>query len=457
MARSPFPQGTMLPDGTVLGRAVTATNDAFWIHATRDSRRALLMTDAFAVSFLDDSISAIVAVPFRFGNESYRVTVAEGPLDVLDRLRRPQSSNEAMAFARALAGCPDQVGNAVYSEGMGRLLLLDGDDCPLRDKADILGRYLTGGVDVSAADIVALHRILPKIDLEELQRIVAAAGIKAKTPVSTAKSSAKRSGVAPQKGSAKPLGPFVLPGRQALSAFFNEHVVDVVADADRYAALGIGFPGGIVLEGPTGCGKTFAVERLVEHLGWPSFSVEASSIASPYIHETSKKVAEVFAAAIKEAPSAIIIDEMDAFLANRDTGSQQHHVEEVAEFLRRIPEASAKRVLVIGMTNKVDAIDPAILRRGRFDHVIHVGHAGKVEIEGLISSLLANIPNEISNLSALAGKLAGRPLSDVSFVVREAGRLAARAHKKSIGDEEIAAALAKCPSRDADDQPRIGF
>jgi len=66
-----------------------------------------------------------------------------------------------------------------------------------------------------------------------------------------------------------------------LSAFFNEHVVDVVADADRYAALGIGFPGGIVLEGSTGCGKTFAVERLIDHLGSPSFSVEASSIASP--------------------------------------------------------------------------------------------------------------------------------------------------------------------------------
>lgn len=95
----------------------------------------------------------------------------------------------------------------------------------------------------------------------------------------------------------------------------------IVADEERYAAMGIGFPGGIILEGPTGCGKTYAVERLAEHLGWPSFSIEASSVASPYIHETSRKVAEIFSEAMKAAPAVVIIDEMDAFLASRDSGS----------------------------------------------------------------------------------------------------------------------------------------
>lgn len=138
---------------------------------------------------------------------------------------------------------------------------------------------------------------------------------------------------------------------------------------------------------------------------WPTFSIEASSVASPYTHETSRKVAEVFTAAIKAAPSVVIIDEMDAFLASRDGASNQHNVEEVAEFLRRVPEATAKRVLVIGMINQIDAIDAAILRRGRFDHVIHVDHAGECEVCGLLMALLKDIPPKMTDISGLARQL----------------------------------------------------
>ena len=84
---------------------------------------------------------------------------------------------------------------------------------------------------------------------------------------------------------------FKLPGRPELESFLNEHVIDIVRNAERYKALGIGFPSAIILHGPPGCGKTFAVEKLVEFLGWPSFQIDASSIGSPYIHETSRKVA----------------------------------------------------------------------------------------------------------------------------------------------------------------------
>ena len=154
-----------------------------------------------------------------------------------------------------------------------------------------------------------------------------------------------------------------------LEQFFREHVVDIIENADRYRKLGIEFPSAILLHGPPGCGKTFAVERLVEYLGWPSFSIDSTSIGSPFIHETSRKVAEVFERAIKDAPSVLTIDEMEAYLADREmgAGSSHHRVEEVGEFLRRIPEAIANRVLVIAMTNRIEMIDPAILRRGRFD------------------------------------------------------------------------------------------
>lgn len=99
--------------------------------------------------------------------------------------------------------------------------------------------------------------------------------------------------------------------------------------------MGIGFPAAIVLHGPPGCGKTFAVDRLSEFFGWPTYHIDSGTIGSPYIHDTSRKIAEVFETAISNAPSMLIIDEMEAFLTERGSSklSGQHHLEEVAEFL----------------------------------------------------------------------------------------------------------------------------
>ncbi len=454
MPSSPLPQGTPLPDGQVLGRVIRSVDDAFWIHAAKGGRRVLVMTPAFASA---TALEPAGLKELTFAGTNYRCQIASGALDLLEHLPRPVTVDQALKFASAVAAIDEPVRGVIYDETDGMLVPFDASAAETVSRADVLGRYMTGGVEVSGDDIVALARICPKFDEGDLELIAVTAGLATKKPVRSGTPRTRKGNASKPGASPTPIGRFELPGRRALADFFNEHVIDIVADEERYAALGIGFPGGIILEGPTGCGKTFAVERLVEHLGWPSFPIEASSVASPYIHETSRKVAQVFADAIKAAPSVIVIDEMDAFLSSREAGSQQHHVEEIAEFLRRIPEAARNRVLVIGMTNQVDAIDPAILRRGRFDHVIHVDHAGREEIVGLLQSLLADIPNDVDDLSGLADQLAGRPLSDVAFVIREAGRLAARARKGRIGSDEIAAALAKSPSRNADDQRRIGF
>lgn len=454
MPSSPLPQGTLLPDGQVLGRVIRSVDDSFWIHATRRGQRVLIMSPDFASA---TALEPAELENLEFAGIGYRCLFASDAIDLLEHLPRPDTVDEAVTFAAELATADESLQGVIYDELTGTLITFDGGAMPPLSKADVLGRYLTGGVEVSGDDVVALARIRPTFDEGDLETIAATAGLTARKPVRGGGRTKRKAGASKPRSSTTPVGRFELPGRRALADFFNEHVIDIVADEERYAALGIGFPGGIILEGPTGCGKTFAVERLVEHLGWSSFPVEASSVASPYIHETSRKVAQVFADAIKAAPSVIVIDEMDAFLSSREAGSQQHHVEEIAEFLRRIPEAARNRVLVIGMTNQVDAIDPAILRRGRFDHVIHVDHAGREEIAGLLQSLLADIPNDVDDLSGLADRLAGRPLSDVAFVIREAGRLAARTRKVRIGSDEIAAALAKSPSRNADDQRRIGF
>jgi SpoVK/Ycf46/Vps4 family AAA+-type ATPase len=253
---------------------------------------------------------------------------------------------------------------------------------------------------------------------------------------------------------------FELAGREVLANFFNEHIVDIVQNRERYKALGIDFPSAVVLHGPPGCGKTFAVDRLVDFLGWPSFQIDASSVASPYIHETSKKVAEVFDKAMQNAPSVLVIDEMEAFLADREMGSGHHRVEEVAEFLRRIPEAAKNDVLIVAMTNRVEMIDPAILRRGRFDHVINVDYASEEEVFSLLEKLLSTLPKQDGvDPKPIAHELAGRPLSDVAFVVREGARLAARSGKDMLDQASLINALEAAPAREREGgkQRRIGF
>src|SRR3546814_5539359 len=81
------------------------------------------------------------------------------------------------------------------------------------------------------------------------------------------------------------------------------------------------FPCAVLLHGPPGRGKTFAVEKLVEHLDCPFFSIDSGSIGSPFIHETGKKIAESFEQAVKVSPAVVVIDEIDAFPAARDSSA----------------------------------------------------------------------------------------------------------------------------------------
>ena len=251
---------------------------------------------------------------------------------------------------------------------------------------------------------------------------------------------------------------FTLVGRPELEQFFNENIIDIVIHQRQYEKMGISFPGATILFGPPGCGKTFAVDRLVEYLGWQRFDIDSSSIASSYIHDTSKKISEVFNSAINAAPSIVVIDEMEAFLTDRGMAgrSGMYHIEEVAEFLRRIPEAISKGVLVFAMTNMVDLIDPAFLRRGRFDHIVEVKMATNDEIEALLISKFSELPvDKTVNASIIAKKLEGRPLSDVSFVIREAGRFAVKRRIENINMKCFLDAIQLLHKKK--EKPSIGF
>ncbi len=472
-----LPIGFRLPDGAKT-RAALFGGQNWQILETQGDGRALVALEDLSARWLD----AGLVEPGQFSDFNYgdrRLWAAScGPSQVLCPVadgRSPDTKAEALSFALALKATRSidtetPLQDALYVERISRLLPTY--SISLRADDDVvLGYWLTGGASVSAKSFRRLRQTMSWLGAQHLKDVVQAAGFEVAEvmpaqPARTSTSTQEASQTArkePQQ--AQPVandGPkvFELAGRPELAAFFNEHVIDIVQHRDRYKALGIDFPSAIVLHGPPGCGKTFAVDRLVDFLGWPSFQIDASSVASPYIHETSKKVAEVFDKAMQNAPSVLVIDEMEAFLADREMGSGHHRVEEVAEFLRRIPEATKNEVLIVAMTNRVDMIDPAILRRGRFDHVIKVDFASETEILSLLEKLLSTLPkSDDVDPTPFAHELAGRPLSDVAFVVREGARLAARSGKNALDQECLLAALESAPARarEGGQQRTIGF
>ena len=472
-----LPNGYSLPDGAKV-RTVDFEGKDWQIYGTAGGGRALVVNAELAERWLSTGLTqASEFNPFEFADLKFQ-SISCGASQVLlpvSEAKSPDNKTDALAFALALKATRDidsesALQDSLYVEKITRLLPTysitsrTGDDV-------VLGYWLTGGAPISAKAFRRLRQTMSWLGAGHLKDVVQAAGFEV-SEVIPAKS---RPETQPEKVEAVPAEEkmqarrtapepnkvFELAGRSDLAAFFNEHIVDIILHRDRYKALGIEFPSAIILHGPPGCGKTFAVERLIDFLGWPNYQIDASSIGSKYIHETSKKVAEVFETAMENAPSVLVIDEMEAFLADREMGSGHHRVEEVAEFLRRIPEAVKKDVLIIAMTNRIEMIDPAIQRRGRFDHVINVGFASEVEVRALLDKLLSSLPKEPDvDSKPLAKELAGRPLSDVSFVVREGARLAARSGKDHLDQASLLAAMKSTPAREregGETKRRIGF
>ncbi len=392
---------------------------------------------------------------FNFGNEEYGFLISgeNHILESLDNsLFEPTDINDVLSFATSLRLTREldkeiSLSDGIFVEKFSRILPTYTNDIKVKDDV-LLGKWATSGVSVS---ILSTQRIeqLTLWSESEISQIIKEAGLKGFDKTNATKKNKKMT------------DKFILPGRPELEQFFNEHIIDFIQNKERYQLLGVDFPGAIILYGPPGSGKTFAVDKLIEFLNWPSYRVEASSVASPYIHETSKKIADIFETAMKNSPSVLVIDEMEAFLSERDAGAGKHSVEEVAEFLRRIPEATENDVLIIAMTNKLDMIDSAILRRGRFDHIINVDYASREEIEAIIKESFSKIPTQ-SNLKIddILDKLEQRPISDIAFFTKESARIAALNGKEKVDRESLDKALSKLLSVKTDETKeanRMGF
>lgn len=432
-------RGTKLDDACVILRALSQ-GEKWGLYKTFTDDTVLCVDDELAHRWVDDGLVSL-DIFHKYTDEApvvFSVSMKTKRLECLSDADSPDSIDDAISFAvslktsRKIVGDTVDLSDGIFYEQYSRIL-------PTYEKAKnmdddvILGKWLTGGVPISVKKLQELQSLMSWTSVPQIKKIITTYGIEDEDLETSYESNDIR------RRECIPSGDFTLYGREELTKFFNDHIIDIIRRPDDYAVMGIDFPGSVIMYGPPGSGKTYAAEMLVEFLGWPSYYINSATIGSKYIHETSKKIADIFHKAMENSPSVIVIDEMESFLSTRsDTGDNIYHTEEVGEFLRLLQKAKEKRVLILAMTNMVDNIDDAVKRRGRFDHVIKVDMPSTAEIDALLQKLFRNMPIEKHiQTKKLAETLEGQSMADVSFFVREAGRRTVRARKQVIDQSVI--------------------
>lgn len=235
-------------------------------------------------------------------------------------------------------------------------------------------------------------------------------------------------------------------GMQELKRILTNDVLKILQDREGAEEYGITIPNGILLYGPPGCGKTFIAEKFSEEAGYHYYFVKTSDLSSIYIHGSQEKIGALFKEARSNKPAIICFDEIDALVPNRDSINNASMSGEVNEFLTQLNNCGKQELLVIGTTNRPDLIDPAVLRKGRFDQLIYVPPPDFEARKGMFKIYLDNRPLDFGiDFDKLSELTEGRACSDIEFIVNEVARRAY--HRKSrIDQDAIIAFINDTPS-----------
>lgn len=211
----------------------------------------------------------------------------------------------------------------------------------------------------------------------------------------------------------------------------TEAVIWPVTDPDRFRAIGIEPPRGILLYGPPGTGKTYVVRALAHEAGAAFFSVKGAELLDKYVGESERGVRDVFARARAAAPSIIFFDEFDALAPVRGRSSTTVTDSVVAALLTEIDGVGERGdVAVIAATNRRDLIDPALLRAGRFEIQIELGLPEEESRRALLD--ISDVPfADDVDLDRLATETDGMSFADLAGVLREAALEALRSDQSA--------------------------
>lgn len=221
-----------------------------------------------------------------------------------------------------------------------------------------------------------------------------------------------------------------------------EEIVDFLVDPQKYTDLGARIPKGVIMVGPPGTGKTLLAKAVAGEAGVPFFSISGSDFVEMFVGVGASRVRDLFAEAKKNAPCIVFIDEIDAVARRRGSGLGGGHDEREQTLNQMLVEMDGfginEGIIVMAATNRVDILDPAILRPGRFDRRIHVGLPDVRGREDILKVHAKNKPlSEDVDLEEVARTTAGFAGADLENLLNEAAISAARDNRKFVVDEDI--------------------
>ena len=227
-----------------------------------------------------------------------------------------------------------------------------------------------------------------------------------------------------------------------------EEIVDFLKNPAKYNDVGARIPKGVILTGPPGTGKTLLAKAVAGEDGVPFFSISGSDFVEMFVGVGASRVRDLFEDAKKNAPAIVFIDEIDAVARRRGTGMGGGHDEREQTLNQLLVEMDGfgvnEGIIVMAATNRIDILDPAILRPGRFDRRIGVGSPDVQGREDILKVHSKNKPlAEDVDLEQIARTTAGFTGADLENLMNEAAILTAREGRKYITQEDVKASFVK--------------
>ena len=225
-------------------------------------------------------------------------------------------------------------------------------------------------------------------------------------------------------------------------------VVDFLKSPQKYTSVGARIPKGVILVGPPGTGKTLLAKAVAGEAGVPFFSISGSDFVEMFVGVGASRVRDLFEEGKKHAPCIIFIDEIDAVARQRGTGMGGGHDEREQTLNQLLVEMDGfgvnEGIIVMAATNRVDILDPAILRPGRFDRKVAVGRPDVKGREEILRVHAKDKPlGEDVDLAQIAQTTAGFTGADLENLLNEAAIMAAKATRSYITQQDIKQAFIK--------------
>ena len=225
-------------------------------------------------------------------------------------------------------------------------------------------------------------------------------------------------------------------------------VVDFLKNPQKYLLMGARIPKGVLLEGPPGTGKTLLARAVAGEAGVPFFTISGSDFVEMFVGVGASRVRDLFADAKKHAPCIVFIDEIDAVGRRRGTGMGGGHDEREQTLTQLLVEMDGfglhEGIIVLAATNRVDILDPAILRPGRFDRKVVVGRPDVKGREEILKVHVANKPlSDDVDLKQIAQTTPGFTGADLENLMNEAAIIAAKTSRPFIQMSDIRQAFIK--------------